>query len=91
MSELDSALRFSTVGDLEVTHVPDGYVIYDEHKGVVHYLNPTAALIFEVCDGSKTVAEIGELVRDAYDLDHDPSLDEFFVSLETSGLVCRTT
>lgn len=88
---MDGELRFSTVGDREVTQVPDGYVIYDEEHGRVHYLNPTAALIYEVCDGSRTVADIVELVRDAYDLDEAPALDEFFQSLENSGLVCRVT
>jgi hypothetical protein len=89
MDGLARDARYAANNRLEVTHVPDGYVIYDEEQGRVHYLNPTAAIIYEVCDGSKTVDDIRAFVRDAYGLGEEPSLEEFFQSLESSGLVCR--
>lgn len=86
---LTGSERFRTTGDLEVTEVPDGYVIYDEPRERVHYLNPTAAVIYTVCDGTRTVDDIQALLRDAYDLDTPVELDEVFASLEEAGLVCR--
>jgi hypothetical protein len=91
MTGLSGEERFRTTGDLEVTEVPDGYVIYDEQHELVHYLNPTAAVIYTVCDGTRTVADIQALLRDAYDLDAPVELDEVFTSLEEAGLVCRET
>lgn len=80
---------YKPVNGFEVTEVPDGFVIYDDNKGKVHYLNPVAAVVYTVCDGSKTVAELGALVRDLYDLDEELVLDDFLLDLEKAGLVCR--
>lgn len=91
MSGLDRSIRFTKVAGFEVTEVPDGYVIYDDPKGEVHYLNPTAALIYEFSDGNRTVSDIAEFIRDAYDLDEEPVLHDVFASLEDKGLVCRAT
>jgi Coenzyme PQQ synthesis protein D (PqqD) len=35
---------------LDVNDVPDGYVIYQTAADRVHYLNRTAAIVFELCD-----------------------------------------
>ncbi|MEO9874662.1 MAG: PqqD family protein [Anderseniella sp.] len=89
MGDIDGATRFKTTGDLETTEVPDGFVIYDEPNEKVHYLNPTAAVIYSLCDGSKPVSEVQAFIREAYDLDEDAVLDGFFTDLEKAGLVCR--
>jgi hypothetical protein len=90
LNSLSGNERFKAIDKLEVTEVPDGYVIYDEPNSKVHYLNPTAAVIFTVCDGSKTVSDIEALLRDAYDVEHVPDLAPFFDDLEKAGLVCRS-
>lgn len=89
MAGVDSATKFATTGDLETTEVPDGFVIYDEPNEKVHYLNPTAAVIYSLCDGKRSVSDMQALVREAYDLSDDVALDEFFTDLEKAGLVCR--
>ena len=38
---------------LDVNEVPDGYVIYQTEADRVHYLNKTAAIVFELCDGAR--------------------------------------
>jgi hypothetical protein len=81
--------RFRATDGVEFTQVPDGAVIYDEAGKQVHYLNPTATIIYLVCDGSRTVNDIQELVREAYEFEDAPDLDEFFASLEQARLVCR--
>lgn len=57
---------------LDVGEAASGFVINDTGRGRVHYLNHTAALIFELCDGGSSVEEISELVRQAYDLPDRP-------------------
>src|SRR5690349_11280261 len=42
--------------------VENGYVAYDPLADRLHELNPVAALIAELCDGSKTTVEIREIV-----------------------------
>jgi len=48
--------------------MPDGWVIYHHKTDLVHYLNPTAALVFELCNGRHTLAEMTGIVSAAYDL-----------------------
>src|SRR5215472_9130931 len=43
--------------------VENGYVAYDPIGDKLHELNPMGALIAELCDGTKSVEEIRELVR----------------------------
>ena len=81
--------RFEATGKLEVTEVPDGFVIYDDDKQKVHHLNATAAIVFTVCDGKRTVDDIVALLKDAYDIGEVPDLTPFFEDLEKAGLVWR--
>jgi Coenzyme PQQ synthesis protein D (PqqD) len=50
---------------LDVNEVPDGYVIYQIEADRVHYLNKTAAMVFELCDGARgaddIVARLGKM------------------------------
>jgi predicted TPR repeat methyltransferase len=41
--------------------VEEGYVAYDPAEDRLHQLNPTAALLAELCDGSRSVADIRDL------------------------------
>ena len=58
---------------LEVNEVPDGYVIYEAARDRVHYLNKTAAIVFEFCDGERDAGAIVSGVRQLFDL--EPSAD----------------
>jgi hypothetical protein len=60
---------------LDVHEVDDGLVVYDARTDRVHYLNATAALVFSLCDGQRTPAELAALVATAWHLDRSP-LDE---------------
>ena len=46
----------------------DQIVVYGAGTDRIHYMNPTAALVLEFCDGSHSAAEIAALVREAYGL-----------------------
>jgi len=74
---------------LETHFVDDQFVVYETLHDKVHYLNPTAALIFELCDGAHSVSEIIQLVRDAYDLPEAPEKDVMtcLTTLHTAGIV----
>jgi hypothetical protein len=61
--------------ELELSEVPDGYVVYDSTKDRVHFLNPTAAVIYELCDGNHTIGEIRDILISGYQLDRFPDED----------------
>ncbi len=61
------------VEGLEVHEVDDGFVVYQDSTDRVHYLNPTASVVFELCTGERSDADIEELVRVAWALREPPS------------------
>jgi hypothetical protein len=67
--------RFEKARDLEVNTVPDGYVVYQGKRDHVHYLNSVASVIFELCDGEHSLADIGDILEAAYQLDTAPAED----------------
>ena len=74
---------------LEVNPVEDGFMIYQPDQDRVHYLNHTAVLVFELCDGRRSPAEIAELVRKAYGLPKRPrkEVDATLAKMHGEGLV----
>jgi hypothetical protein len=75
--------------NLEIHQVPDGYIVYQSERDRVHYLNKTAAIIFEFCDGVHEADDIVARVAMAFEL--PPSAhDEIRAGLESlvkEGLV----
>jgi len=59
--------------NLEVTEVRDGIVVYQGAPERVHHLNNTAAFVFELSTGERTLEEIAEEVRLAFHLTEPPS------------------
>jgi hypothetical protein len=74
--------------DLEVDEVEDGFVVYQPDRERVHYLNPTANLILELCDGTLTATQIAEVIAQTFDLAVPPSqeVDDALAKLEAEGL-----
>jgi len=58
---------------LDVHEVEDGFVVFDAATDRVHYLNPTASVVFALCDGNRTTLEIAALVQSAWELDTAPA------------------
>jgi len=73
---------------LEIDEVEDGFVIYQPDRDRVHYLNPTANLILELCDGSLTATQIADLIAQTFELAAPPSqeVEEALAKLEAEGL-----
>ena len=57
---------------IDINEVEDGYVIYQKETDKVHYLNKTAVLVLESCTGGNTIANIGAIVKNAYELPEVP-------------------
>lgn len=64
-------------------------VAFETGSTRLHYLNPTAALILELCDGNRSTEELARLVQEAYGLEQAP-VDEVvqgLTALRKSGIV----
>ena len=58
---------------LEVNEAEDGLVVFDAVHDTVHHLNPSASLLFDLCDGTRDVATIAGLLGEAFGLDSAPA------------------
>lgn len=56
----------STVSELEVG---EGLILYEESADLVHQLNPSAGLIWRLCDGTATVGQLASEIANEYGLD----------------------
>jgi hypothetical protein len=86
---MDWDLRPLRVQDLELSAVTDGFVVSRADHDRIHFLNPTAALILEICDGNLKARELPELVAAAFQLDSPPvdDVEACLTSLLKEGLV----
>lgn len=75
--------------DVEVNEVADGYVVYDGARDRVHYLNRTATLVLEFCNGENTADDIVAILQQAYDLPEPPEAETeaCLEQLRTEGLI----
>jgi hypothetical protein len=81
--------RPSRIEEIDVVEVVDGFVIYHPARDRVHFVNHTAAVILELCDGAKTEAEIAALLQRLYELPEAPEAEvaECLVHFRHEGLV----
>jgi hypothetical protein len=68
--------------DIEINEVADGYIVYQPDRDRVHYLNQTAAVVLELCNGRNAEADLPELLRLAWDL-REPPVEEVAECLKT--------
>jgi len=52
--------------DLTVVELDGEAVVYDERTGDLHHLNPTATVVFGLCDGTATGRELASDIAVAY-------------------------
>jgi hypothetical protein len=74
---------------IEINKVADGYIVYQPERDRVHYLNHTAVLVLELCDGKTRAGDLAGLLRAAYDLSAPPTAEvaECLAKLAEEGLV----
>jgi PqqD family protein of HPr-rel-A system len=52
--------------DLAVVELDGEAVIYDERSGSLHHLNPTATIVFSMCEGNATIRELSTDISEAF-------------------------
>lgn len=73
MGNLNGQRRYKRVEGVELIEVPDGYIAYkagsaEAGSEAVLFLNPTAAIVLELSDGTNTLFDIALQIADAYSL-----------------------
>jgi hypothetical protein len=63
------------VDGLERHEDTDGLIVYHPDTDRVHYLNNTAAIVFELCDGDHTVTEMAHELARLFGLDAPPATE----------------
>lgn len=74
---------------LEINQVSDGYVVYQPSRDRVHYLNQTATVVLELCNGNNSTGTIAELLATAYELPAPPvgEVESCLQQLRNEGLI----
>jgi hypothetical protein len=58
---------------LEVVETEDGLIVYQEATDRVHHLNPAAAVILQLCDGTRTLNDIATGLAEVFSLAEPPT------------------
>lgn len=67
--------------------VETGYLAYETGAGRLHELNPTAALVVELCDGNRTAAEVAALVGTVIGGEASEAVATWIATARGSGLL----
>ncbi len=58
---------------VEVHETDDGLIVFNPATDRVHHLNPTAGVLWELCTGSKTSAQLIKEMAELFSLDELPT------------------
>lgn len=70
------SLRPKPVPHYQLEQLDDEFLLYHPDREKVMYCNSTASLLWGLCDGERTVADIVQLVGDVYEVDQKMLHDE---------------
>jgi hypothetical protein len=81
--------RPQRVNGVKPEEVADGFMVHQPEKEKVHYLNHTATIILELCDGTSDLPQIAAALQELYDLSEPPlkEVGECVAMLRKEGLV----
>ncbi len=77
-------------GDVLELDMGDGLILYNHDADLVHHMNPTAGIIWQLCDGEASVGQLAFEIADEYGLEHDQVQDQvagLIGELDALGLV----
>lgn len=71
-----AALRPVASRDVRAHRMDGEVVLYREADGRTFHLNETACTLWEACDGTRTVDQLGDVLAQTYDVDGARALDD---------------
>lgn len=94
MTSQDFKPRAKTEGLISRDLADGETVVYDRRTDTAHCLNPSAALVFRYCDGTRSASDLAALLNEEFGLPHDEGLVQVaFSDLARAGLLegCQTS
>ncbi|MFO7986525.1 MAG: PqqD family protein [Desulfatiglandaceae bacterium] len=75
--------------NLKIFEADDGYIVYHRERDRIHFLNHTAVLILELCDGRHSIPEIIGVLEKGYGLKKPPEKEvmDTINNFEQEGLI----
>ena len=67
---MDDHPQRTGAGELE--RIADGYMLHQPERDRVHYLNHTAVMVLELCDGTLSPEEIAAALEQLFELPEPP-------------------
>lgn len=76
---------------LELSPADDGFIIHEEARDRVHYLNTTAAAVLQLCDGATSDDEIARALQQHFELPEPPAEEvaKILEQFAEEGLIAR--
>jgi PqqD family protein of HPr-rel-A system len=71
MADLPPNSSLPSRRDLTARRVGDEVLLRDPTTGQIHFLNATAAVVWECCDGTSTLSDCEGVVRERFDIHGD--------------------
>jgi Coenzyme PQQ synthesis protein D (PqqD) len=68
----------------------DGLILYNHDGDLVHHLNPSAGIIWQLCEGDATVGQLGREIAEEYGLEVETvqsQVASVIAEFDTLGLV----
>jgi hypothetical protein len=88
---IDSPVRANPqrVDGLDINPAEDGYIVNQPGLDRVHFLNSSAVVILELCNGNNSEREIANLIGDGYGLEEKPTeaVRETLAKMKAEGLL----
>ena len=77
------------IEDFVINPADDGYIIYQPELDRLHFLNPIAVVILELCNGQNSLADIVGLVKEGFGLADEPlePIREAVAKMKDEGLL----
>jgi hypothetical protein len=85
MTEANAAMTdlvMVPVADIKVESIDGELLLYHPRQTKAIYLNPTAAIIWSLCDGQRRVGEIIQLIADSYPESKGNLEEDVFTTLQ---------
>ena len=75
--------------ELKIFEADDGYVVYQRERDRVHFLNHTAVLLLELCNGEHSIPDMVAILEKSYGLEAPPEeeVTEIITKFEQEGLI----
>jgi hypothetical protein len=85
----NSSTRPQMVDSLDLNELDDGMVVFAGTSDTVHHLNHTAAIVLQLCDGTRDADQIAAALQNLFHLVQPPLAEtvECLKALTVQGLI----